>query len=175
MDFIVHQAFYPVLMVDRASANREMVEQLQNAARAEIKQFRSCRSVGEVVISFKRDLGAKSASDIHAKLRLLHLPVIHDLRDDFEHKARELGFEPDTLLTSPSALFNTGDFPMDQERIGQRAYEIWQSAGQPDGAHDEHWQQACREIEIEDGMTASDPTPATDMTGEDGMPVKAVR
>jgi len=59
---------------------------------------------------------------------------------------------------------------MDYERVSNRAYALWENAGQPDGAHDEHWQQACREIEAEDGATMLDPTPAADL-----MPVAAVR
>jgi hypothetical protein len=33
------------------------------------------------------------------------------------------------------------------ERIRQRAYEIWQAEGQPEGKDAEHWQQAREEIE----------------------------
>ena len=33
------------------------------------------------------------------------------------------------------------------ERIRQRAYEIWQQKGQPDGKEGEHWQQASEEID----------------------------
>ncbi|UIP32925.1 DUF2934 domain-containing protein [Stutzerimonas kunmingensis] len=33
------------------------------------------------------------------------------------------------------------------ERIRQRAYEIWQAEGQPEGKESEHWQQAREEIE----------------------------
>jgi hypothetical protein len=36
------------------------------------------------------------------------------------------------------------------ERIRARAYRIWDEAGQPDGKHDQHWEQAIREIEAED-------------------------
>lgn len=57
---------------------------------------------------------------------------------------------------------------MDQERVSRRAYALWQGAGQPDGAHDEHWRQACREIEAEDGATASGPTAAAGMPAEEG-------
>ncbi len=32
------------------------------------------------------------------------------------------------------------------ERIRQRAYEIWQAEGQPEGKESEHWQQAREEI-----------------------------
>ena len=40
---------------------------------------------------------------------------------------------------------------MDKEqRVRMRAHEIWERHGRPDGRHDEHWQQAEREIEMED-------------------------
>ncbi|MFC7543950.1 DUF2934 domain-containing protein [Siccirubricoccus deserti] len=35
----------------------------------------------------------------------------------------------------------------DQERIRRRAHEIWEREGRPEGRHEEHWAQACREIE----------------------------
>ncbi|OHV69359.1 hypothetical protein LCM4577_22465 [Mesorhizobium sp. LCM 4577] len=33
------------------------------------------------------------------------------------------------------------------ERIRQRAHEIWEQAGRPEGAHMEHWDQATAEID----------------------------
>jgi len=33
------------------------------------------------------------------------------------------------------------------ERIRQRAHEIWEQAGRPEGAHMEHWDQAAAEID----------------------------
>ena len=44
-----------------------------------------------------------------------------------------------------------------QERIKQRAYEIWEMAGRPHGAHEVHWLQATSEIEAEDMMPAEKP------------------
>lgn len=38
-----------------------------------------------------------------------------------------------------------------QESVRQGAYDIWEKDGQPDDHHDEHWAQACRDIEAEDG------------------------
>ena len=44
----------------------------------------------------------------------------------------------------------------DQEaRIRQRAYEIWQREGRPEGREDEHWQRAQAEIMAEDGAAAN--------------------
>ena len=48
----------------------------------------------------------------------------------------------------------------DQERIRQRAHEIWEGEGRPEGGHAEHWAQASREIEAQDGK-ASPPAPTS--------------
>ncbi len=37
-----------------------------------------------------------------------------------------------------------------QERIRQRAIQIWEAAGRPDGEHDQHWREAEAQIESED-------------------------
>ena len=34
-----------------------------------------------------------------------------------------------------------------QDRIRQRAHEIWEQAGRPEGAHQEHWEQATAEVD----------------------------
>ncbi|TAX48459.1 DUF2934 domain-containing protein (plasmid) [Rhizobium leguminosarum] len=36
------------------------------------------------------------------------------------------------------------------EQIRQRAYEIWEAEGRPDGADQRHWLQACDELSGED-------------------------
>lgn len=36
---------------------------------------------------------------------------------------------------------------MNDEQIRQRAYEIWQAEGQPEGKEAEHWQRARDEME----------------------------
>jgi len=67
-----------------------------------------------------------------------------------------------------------------QERISQRAYQLWEQEGKPEGRESEHWGQACREIEAEGGspLTESDLTsgglgPAADALREvAGSPVK---
>ena len=42
-----------------------------------------------------------------------------------------------------------------QDRIRQRAYQIWLDAGQPEGMAEAHWDQACELIAIEDGQMAT--------------------
>lgn len=39
--------------------------------------------------------------------------------------------------------------PSREERIKQRAYEIWEREGHPAGRDQEHWEQAVQEIEAE--------------------------
>jgi hypothetical protein len=44
---------------------------------------------------------------------------------------------------------------MDLERIRQRAYELWQQDGQPEGKQQEHWDQAVREITGNPGQSGA--------------------
>jgi hypothetical protein len=37
----------------------------------------------------------------------------------------------------------------DENRIKQRAYQIWENEGRPHGRDREHWERASREIEAE--------------------------
>ena len=37
-----------------------------------------------------------------------------------------------------------------QQRVKQRAYEIWESEGRPSGRHDDHWSRADRELGDQD-------------------------
>lgn len=39
-----------------------------------------------------------------------------------------------------------------EEQIQQRAYEIWERDGRPEGKREEHWAQACQEIAAETGV-----------------------
>ncbi|WP_137933786.1 DUF2934 domain-containing protein [Mesorhizobium comanense] len=42
-----------------------------------------------------------------------------------------------------------------QERIRNRAHQIWQEEGQPAGQHERHWHQAAADIDREDGAGKS--------------------
>ncbi|MDX8535823.1 DUF2934 domain-containing protein [Mesorhizobium sp. VK25A] len=46
------------------------------------------------------------------------------------------------------------------ERIRQRAHEIWERAGRPEGAHLEHWDQATAEIDAAGKGKAKSPKKA---------------
>jgi Protein of unknown function (DUF2934) len=40
--------------------------------------------------------------------------------------------------------------PDREERIRERAHQIWEREGRPVGKDSEHWERACREIDAED-------------------------
>ncbi|MBP2290393.1 DUF2934 domain-containing protein [Azospirillum rugosum] len=48
---------------------------------------------------------------------------------------------------------------MDENRIRQRAYEIWEQEGRPEGRHAENWERACRELGNGDAATQATPHP----------------
>jgi len=41
-----------------------------------------------------------------------------------------------------------------EERVRERAYQIWQREGEPHGRADEHWAQAEAEVELEHELAA---------------------
>lgn len=51
-----------------------------------------------------------------------------------------------------------------EQRVKERAYQLWESEGRPSGRQDEHWGQARREIEEEDqGRASAEDRPAIGM------------
>ena len=52
------------------------------------------------------------------------------------------------------SLKSTDKSMYDEQRIRERAHDIWQREGRPEGRHDQHWEQARREIEAEDTNTS---------------------
>lgn len=41
-----------------------------------------------------------------------------------------------------------------EEQLRSRAYQIWQSEGEPSGREEEHWQEAARQLGAEGGQEA---------------------
>ncbi|HYD98562.1 MAG TPA: DUF2934 domain-containing protein [Alphaproteobacteria bacterium] len=62
-----------------------------------------------------------------------------------------------------------------EDRIRERAYQLWEEAGRPDGAHDQHWEEARRQIEAESvtGAAGSDGPAEGAGLGEDLIPTSA--
>jgi len=42
-----------------------------------------------------------------------------------------------------------------EERIRQRAHEIWEREGRPEGREEQHWYQACEDIAVEEDGSLS--------------------
>ena len=58
-----------------------------------------------------------------------------------------------------------------EHSIRQRAYEIWEMEGRPEGRHQDHWQQAAREL----GADADLPRPGGIPSGGDRVESAASR
>jgi len=54
------------------------------------------------------------------------------------------------LIADGYDVLERGSKPPQTERIRQRAHELWEQEGRPEGHQDEHWARACREIQMED-------------------------
>lgn len=48
------------------------------------------------------------------------------------------------------------------ERIRQRAHEIWEREGRPEGRQDAHWEEACRDITAAEGSATGGAAKSTD-------------
>ena len=70
--------------------------------------------------------------------------------------------------------------PISDDQIRMRAYYVWLEAGCPHGQHENHWEQACAELEREYGVTedhqgdkeegAASPGQHIDEAGEGSFP-----
>lgn len=63
---------------------------------------------------------------------------------------------------------------VDEERIRELAYQIWQSEGRPSGQHDRHWEMARKLAESGGTGTVTQPV-ASEAPPAGGMPAKTRR
>ncbi len=71
-------------------------------------------------------------------------------------------------LTDPTHGMRSNPATPSEQAIRERAYEIWQRAGAPDGRHEEHWAQARSELEAEASGACQSAQPAgTPTTAEE--------
>lgn len=66
---------------------------------------------------------------------------------------------------------------MNKDRIRQRAYQLWEASGRPDGKQEEHWQQALAEITAKDayGLTPEGDTPDADTAEQTARKARRAR
>ena len=67
--------------------------------------------------------------------------------NEFEHERKAACWD---LVADGYDVLELGSKPPQTERIRQRAHELWEQEGRPEGRQDEHWARACREIQMED-------------------------
>lgn len=94
VDFLERRAFDPVMKASpegRSDGEKRKLADVQEATKAEIERFRDYGSAREVVDNFRQDLSSEPAKKIHSELKALDLPVITELKDEFEKKAESLG------------------------------------------------------------------------------------
>ena len=58
--------------------------------------------------------------------------------------------------TDPTHGVRVGAPPPTEDAVRERAYQIWQEVGSPEGDHDEHWSRARAELEAEAGGVSGD-------------------
>ena len=56
--------------------------------------------------------------------------------------------------------------PDREEKIRERAHQIWEQEGRPDGLEQEHWERASREVDAEEGNDGN--APSTTFTAPTG-------
>jgi hypothetical protein len=84
----------------------------------------------------------------HDKALDLTEQALKKLADGDDKAADQLVAQAQTLdPEAPKEVVND----LDEERVYQRAYEIWEKPGSPEGRDKEHWEQARREVEAENG------------------------
>ncbi|HZS63152.1 MAG TPA: DUF2934 domain-containing protein [Xanthobacteraceae bacterium] len=61
------------------------------------------------------------------------------------------------------------------ERVKQRAYQLWEEEGRPDGRAESHWEKARELVAIEDNQDlATRPVPKPDAVGPYGEPIEPI-
>lgn len=60
-----------------------------------------------------------------------------------------------------------------EQRIRERAYQLWEQEGRPEGRADVHWDEATELVAIEENMRfATHPVPEPDSFGPSGEPIE---
>ena len=66
---------------------------------------------------------------------------------EFEKERKAASWD---LVADGYDVLERGFKPLQTERIRQRAHALWEQEGRPEGRQDEHWERACREIQMEE-------------------------
>lgn len=94
VNFLDRHAFRPVLDAapgDYPESKRDKLAHVQRATEDERERYRQYESAEKVYQMYRDDLSSEAAKEVHRELRQLSLPTLHDVRDEFERLAEEVG------------------------------------------------------------------------------------
>jgi hypothetical protein len=94
VDFLDRRAFQPVLKADPEDLSEGKRDKLRHAQRATEDardRYHHYESAEKVYQMYRDDLSSEAAEKVHRELRDLDLPTLHDIRDEFERLADEVG------------------------------------------------------------------------------------
>jgi transcription initiation factor TFIIIB Brf1 subunit/transcription initiation factor TFIIB len=97
MEFLKRRVFDPVMRADgsgRSDAEKRRLKDVKDATRSEIDRYEHYESAQELVTNFERDLHSDPAEKIQRECKQLGLPILPEVREEFERKARDLGLNP---------------------------------------------------------------------------------
>ncbi|MBF8779320.1 DUF2934 domain-containing protein [Pseudomonas fulva] len=60
---------------------------------------------------------------------------------------------------------------IDDQKIRERAYELWELAGKPDGAEQEHWRQAVEQLKAEQQPPGANRVDSVSGATQSGVPL----
>lgn len=94
VDFPDGRAIQPVLKADPdefPEGKRNKLCHVQRATEDERNRYRHYESAQKFYQMYRDDLNSEAAEKVHRELRDLDLPTLHDIRDEFERLADEVG------------------------------------------------------------------------------------
>jgi hypothetical protein len=88
--FLDERVFDPILKAspDKYSGSeRDDLKYVQERTRTEKERYHKYGSAAELVRMYKDDLHSENAKPVNERLRRLGLPLLEDVKDEFERKA----------------------------------------------------------------------------------------
>ncbi len=95
LDLLDRKAFEPVLNASpddyKSEREKQKLQDVQQTTRSTQQSYHQYPTAEKVRDMFRDDLHSEAAQKVHRELRDLGLPTLHDVKDEFEKLANELG------------------------------------------------------------------------------------
>jgi len=94
LSFIDHNAFDVILKKDPEKMDekeKDQLRELQRKTKEEKEKFHNYGSAREIKDNFLQNVRSKPAHKLNSKLKDFKLPILPDLKDDFEALCEQLG------------------------------------------------------------------------------------